>query len=63
MTSKRPSVEIAGIGTHQIDFKLVDDEVRKRVIHCIEKNGKISVMIGGGVEKGLATHGFEQLID
>lgn len=63
MPTKKRSVEIDGIGTHQIDFKLVDDSARQRVMQCIEKHGKISVLIGGGVAKGLATNGFEQLID
>lgn len=63
MPSRKQAVEINGIGTHQIDFKLVDDAARKRVMQCIEKHGKISVLIGGGVEKGIATNGFEQLID
>jgi hypothetical protein len=61
--AKKPSVQLSGIGTHQIDLKLVDAATRRRVIECIEKNGKISVMIGGDVTKGLVDGGFRQLID
>lgn len=63
MKAKKPSVQLSGIGTHQIDLKLVDAATRRRVIECIEKNGKISVMIGGDVTKGLVDGGFRQLID
>jgi len=60
---KKSQVHIEGIGSHQIDFKIVDEATKKRVIDCIHKNGRISVLIGGGVHKGLAGGGFEQLID
>jgi len=64
MRKGKPAVEIGGIGTHQIDFNVIDAATRKRVIDCIEKNGKISVMIGGGgATKGAPGGGFEQLID
>lgn len=63
MAAKKPSVQLSGVGTHQIDLKLVDAATRRRVIECIEKNGKISVVVGGGATKGVGDGGFQQLID
>ena len=63
MAAQKPSIQLSGIGTHQIDLKIVDAATRKRVMECIQKNGRISVMIGGGVSTGATNGGFGQLID
>ena len=63
METKKSAVRIEGVGTHQIDFHVLDESAKARVIDCIQKHGKISVMVGGGVAKGLHAGGFEQLID
>lgn len=63
MDAKKNQVHIEGVGTHQIDFRIIDEATKSRVIDCIQKHGKISVMVGGGVAGGRAASGFEQLID
>ncbi len=58
------STKVSGSSRHTIDFDLMDDEVKKGIIECIKKRGKISVVLE---EKGVIDIGqaaaFRQLID
>lgn len=63
MEHDRQSVKIAGIGSHQIDIEALDHEVRERLVECIKKNGKISIMVGSETKAGSHRSAFAQSID
>jgi hypothetical protein len=51
-------------GTQTLNFDLLDDDLREKVIRCIQERSRISVIIGdNGVIKGDLGVAFRQLID
>jgi hypothetical protein len=61
---EKPVLEIHGVGTHTINIETLTDEARQRLMECIRRNGKISIMVSGGhVTGGTAAAGFAQQID
>jgi hypothetical protein len=52
-------------GRQTLDFDLLNEDLRKKVIECISKRGKISVVVDDrGVVSGIGLTGsFRQLID
>ncbi|MEN2787552.1 hypothetical protein ACFOKI_02970 [Sphingomonas qilianensis] len=57
-------VKLSGVGTNRIDFEVLDEGARDRVMECLRKNGKISIMVGEGrISSGDPDGGFAQKID
>jgi hypothetical protein len=63
MADDKQPVTITGIGTHQIDIEVLDNDVRDRLMDCIRQNGKVSIMVGHGQAAGIRSNGFAQQID
>jgi hypothetical protein len=64
MPDDKPVLEIHGVGTHTINIEALSDEARQRLIECIRRNGKISIMVSGGhVTGGAGSSGFAQQVD
>jgi hypothetical protein len=64
MPDEKPVLEIHGVGTHTINIEALTDEARQRLLECVRRNGKISIMVSGGHVTGSAPAvGFAQQID
>lgn len=65
MADETHRVKISGVGSNQIDIEVLDQAVRDRLMECIRKNGKISIMVGRGQTAGIAGNGngFAQQVD
>lgn len=51
-------------GRQTLEFDLLDDELKKQVIKCIQERGRISVVLEGKSIASVGSFaGFEQLID
>ena len=64
VSGKPDSGTTGGEGRFSIDFDLLDDDAKKRVIDCIQTRGKISVVLDEKILRGAGEDGgFRQLID
>lgn len=63
MADEKHSVQISGVGSNKIDIEALDQAARDRLMECIRKNGKISIMVGHGQAAGIHANGFAQQVD
>lgn len=58
-------VKLEGKSTHTIDFEALDEKMRERLIECIKRKGKISVVLQPVINVQIPDlhAGFKQLID
>ncbi len=63
MTDKPIPMKIGGVGTNKIDIEVLDQGMRDRLIECVRKNGKISIMVGHGAVAKDSNGGFAQSVD
>lgn len=57
-------VKVSGVGTNKIDFEVLDENARERVMECLRKNGKISIIVSDGKTAPSGdTGGFAQKVD
>ena len=63
MADEKHSIQITGVGSHQIDIEALDHNARERLMECVRKNGKISILVGHAQAAGIRANGFAQQVD
>lgn len=64
-SDKIPNGQTAVDGRTTLQFDLLDEETRKKIIECINERGQISVVLGKGeaLASGNNLAAFAQIID
>ena len=66
MAEPEDPTEVQGTSKHVIEFELLDDDTKRRVLECIERKGRISVVIHEASVRSIAgggDSGYKQIID
>jgi hypothetical protein len=61
--ASKAHVELNGVGTNKIDLEILNDEARERLIECVRKNGRISILVGAERALEGGENGFAQSVD